>query len=114
MLYDLGVMSYSERYREMATLKVVGFRDRKIGMLLTEQNILISVVGIIIGIPAGIGALYYLVTALAGEYEMNITISALTIVISILLTVGMSLLVSLMVSRKNRQINMTEALKCAE
>jgi|GEM_PF-6331761 len=45
---------------------------------------------------------------------MNITISALTIVISILLTVGMSLLVSLMVSRKNRQINMTEALKCAE
>lgn len=44
---------------------------------------------------------------------MNI-ISALTIVISILLTVGMSLLVSLMVSRKNRQINMTEALKCAE
>ncbi len=114
VLYDLGVMSYSERYREMATLKVVGFRDRKIGMLLTEQNILISVVGIIIGIPAGIGALYYLVTALAGEYEMNITISALTIVISILLTVGMSLLVSLMVSRKNRQINMTEALKCAE
>ena len=45
---------------------------------------------------------------------MNITISALTIVISILLTVGMSLLVSLMVSRKNRQINMTHALKCAE
>lgn len=45
---------------------------------------------------------------------MNITISALTIVISILLTVGMSLFVSLMVSRNNRQINMTEALKCAE
>lgn len=45
---------------------------------------------------------------------MNITISALTIVISILLTVGMSLFVSLMVSRKNRQINMAEALKCAE
>ena len=44
---------------------------------------------------------------------MNI-ISAITIVISILLTAGMSLLVSLMVSRKNRQINMTEALKCAE
>ncbi len=45
---------------------------------------------------------------------MNITISALTIVISILLTAGMSLLVRLMVSRKNRQINMAEALKCAE
>ncbi len=114
VLYDLGVMSYSERYREMATLKVVGFRDRKIGALLTEQNILISVAGIIIGLPAGIGALDYLVTALAGEYEMSISISALTVVISVLLTVGMSLLVSLMVSRKNKQINMAEALKCAE
>ena len=34
VLYNLGVMSYVERYREMATLKVVGFRDKKIGRLL--------------------------------------------------------------------------------
>lgn len=31
VLYNLGIMSYTERYREMATLKVVGFRDKKIG-----------------------------------------------------------------------------------
>ena len=37
VLYNLGVMSYTERYREMATLKVVGFRNRKIGKLLISQ-----------------------------------------------------------------------------
>lgn len=114
VLYNLGVMSYTERYREMATLKVVGFKDKKIGSLLISQNLWLSIIGIALGIPAGIGALDYLLKALAGEYEMKMYISAATVIISILLTVGMSLLVSLMVSRKNRKIDMVEALKGVE
>ena len=55
VLYNLGVMSYTERYREMATLKVVGFKDSKIGRLLISQNLWLTVLGILIGIPAGIG-----------------------------------------------------------
>ena len=114
VLYNLGVMSYTERYREMATLKVVGFKDKKIGQLLIGQNLWLSVVGILIGLPAGIGTLAYLLKALAGEYEMRLVISPQTVVISILLTAGMSLLVGWMVSRKNRRIDMVEALKGAE
>ena len=38
VLYNLGVMSYTERYREMATLKVVGFRDARIGALLVQMT----------------------------------------------------------------------------
>ena len=114
VLYNLGVMSYTERYREMATLKVVGFKDKKIGQLLIGQNLWLSLVGVILGIPAGIGALDYLLKALAGEYEMKMQISVFSVVISIALTVGMSLLVSLMVSRKNKQIDMVEALKGTE
>ena len=114
VLYNLGVMSYTERYREMATLKVVGFKDKKIGQLLIGQNLWLSLVGVILGIPAGIGSLDYLLKALAGEYEMKMQISVFSVVISIALTVGMSLLVSLMVSRKNKQIDMVEALKGAE
>ena len=52
--------------------------------------------------------------ALAGEYEMRMVIAPATYVISLVLTVGMSLLVSWMVSRKNRKIDMVEALKGAE
>ena len=114
VLYNLGVMSYTERYREMATLKVVGFKDKKIGQLLIGQNLWLSVFGVILGIPAGIGALDYLLKSLAGEYEMKMQVSVLSVAISIALTVGMSLLVSLMVSRKNKKIDMVEALKGAE
>ena len=114
VLYNLGVMSYTERYREMATLKVVGFKDRKIGSLLVGQNLWLSLIGVIIGLPAGIGVLDYLLKALAGEYEMKLAISPLSIAVSVVLTFGMSLLVSLMVARKNKHIDMVEALKGAE
>lgn len=114
VLYNLGVMSYTERYREMATLKVVGFKDRKIGALLIGQNLWISLIGVIIGIPLGAAVLDYLMNALASEYEMKTVIDVSTYIVSILLTVGMSVLVSLLVARKNRKIDMVEALKGAE
>ena len=114
VLYNLGVMSYTERYREMATLKVVGFKDKKIGQLLIGQNLWLSFIGVVLGIPAGILVLDYLLKAMASEYEMKMAISPLSIIISVVLTVGMSLLVSLMVSRKNKHIDMVEALKGAE
>ena len=114
VLYNLGVMSYTERYTEMATLKVTGFRDKKIGRLLIGQNLWISVIGIIIGIPAGVGTLSYLMTALASEYELKVVVGPVTYIVSILLTFGVSMAVSLMVARKNRHIDMVEALKGAE
>lgn len=114
VLYNLGVMSYTERYREMATLKVVGFQDKKIGALLTGQNLWISLFGVAVGIPLGAAVLQYLISALASEYEMKTVIDLSTYLVSVLLTVGMSLLVSLMVARKNRKIDMVEALKGAE
>ena len=114
VLYNLGVMSYTERYREMATLKVVGLRNRKIGKLLISQNMWVTVIGVIVGIPAGIGTLSFLVTQLASEYEMRISVSVLSIAVSAVLTFAVSLLVSLMVARKNKKIDMVEALKGAE
>ena len=114
VLYNLGVMSYTERYREMATLKVVGFKDRKIAGLLIGQNLWLTVVGILIGLPAGVGVLQYLLTALASEYEMRLAIGPLTYLVSILLTFGVSLIVGLMVARKNRRIDMVSALKAEE
>lgn len=114
VLYNLGIMSYVERNRELATLKVLGFRDRHIGKLLISQNIWLTVIGVVIGLAAGEGVLYMLLTSLASEYELKLTIGILTFVVSILLTFGVSLVVGLMVSRKNKKIDMVEALKGAE
>ena len=114
VLYNLGVMSYTERYREMATLKVVGFKDSKIGRLLISQNLWLTVLGIMIGVPVGIGVLQYLLTALASEYELKLVLGLPTWLVSVLLTFGVSLAVGLMVARKNRHIDMVAALKTAE
>ena len=114
VLYNLGIMSYVERSRELATLKVLGFRNRTIGKLLISQNIWLTVIGVIIGLPAGVGVLQWLLSALAGEYEMKLMLGALTYSVSILLTFGVSLLVGLMVARKNKKIDMVEALKGTE
>ena len=107
-------MSYVERSRELATLKVLGFRNRAIARLLISQNIWLTVIGVIIGLPAGVDVLNWLLTALAGEYEMKLMLGALTYSVSILLTFGVSLLVSLAVARKNKKIDMVEALKGAD
>ena len=114
VLYNLGVMSYVERSRELATLKVLGFRDKAIGKLLISQNIWLTVIGVLIGIPAGLGVLKVLVVALVSEYELSLSLSPFTFIVSISLTFGVSLLVGLMVSRKNKKIDMVEALKGAE
>jgi len=114
VLYNLGVMSYTERYREMATLKVVGFKNSKIARLLIGQNLWLTVIGIIIGIPAGVGVLKYLLVALASEYELKLVLGPATYLTAILLTFAVSFVVGLMVARKNKNIDMVAALKTEE
>ena len=114
VLYNLGTMSYLERSRELATLKVLGFRDRHIGRLLISQNFWLTVAGVLLGLPGGFGALYWLIQMLATEYELKVSVGVLTYAVSILLTFGTSLAVGWMVAKKNRKIDMVEALKGAE
>jgi putative ABC transport system permease protein len=114
VLYNLGIMSYMERYRELATLKVVGFKDKRIGSILISQNVWLTVLGIIIGIPLGALILNLLVVVMASEYELKMVIGLITYLVSILLTFGVSFVVSLFVSKRNKKIDMVEALKGAE
>ena len=114
VLYNLGVMSYLERSRELATLKVLGFRDKQIARLLISQNIWLTAAGVAIGLPAGFWVLWFLCKQLAPEYELVVCIGMPTYVISLLLTFGVSLLVGKLISRKNKRIDMVEALKGAQ
>lgn len=72
------------------------------------------IIGMIIGLPVGVGVLDFLMRALASEYELKTTVGALTYTVSIVLMLGVSLAVSFFVARKNRKIDMVEALKGAE
>ncbi len=114
VLYNLGVMSYVERQRELATLKILGFRNKQIEKLLVSQNIWLTIIGVMIGLPGGVGVLQILINALMTEYELKLTLGILTYSVSMLLTFGVSILVSFMVAGKNKKIDMVEALKGAE
>lgn len=114
VLYNLGVMSYTERYKELSTLKVVGFDDKKVGKILISQNIWLTILGIIIGLPLGVLVLKVLLITLAKEYELKLTLGALTYIVSLAVTLGVSLLVSIIIAKKNKKIDMVEALKGRE
>ncbi len=114
VLYSLGVMSYTERYREMATLKVIGFRNKKIGRILIDQNIWLTFLGIGIGIPAGYYILNLLMERLAPEYELSIQIRPISYILTVAITFGTSLIVGFMIAGKNKDIDMVEALKTGE
>ena len=74
----------------------------------------LTVLGILIGLPVGVWLLNVLLHKLASEYELQLSVSPLSFVVTVALTLGVSLLVSLMVARKNKKIDMVEALKGAE
>lgn len=114
VLYNLGVMSYVERSCELATLKVLGFRDKQVGKLLISQNVWLMVIGVVIGLPLGVFVLNVLINSLIDEYELMVHMGPLTYCVSILVTFGVSLVVGWMVAKKNKYIDMVEALKGAE
>ena len=114
VLYNLGSMMYTERYRELATLKVIGFKDKKIANILHGQTLWTTVIGIIIGIPIGIITLDYLIITLGERYEMISYLNPLSVIISVVLTVGVSLFVSVLTARKSKKIDMVSSLKGIE
>ena len=95
---------------QIGTLKALGFRDRQI---IRHYAGYAAMVGVI-SLAGGVAALDYLLLSMAGEYEMHLVIGPVTYCVSLLLTCGVSVLVSLLVARKNRKINMVEALKGTE
>ena len=114
VLYNLGVISYLEKYRDLSTLKVVGFRNSKLAKILIQQNLWLTIIGIVIGIPVGYALLNVLMKALASEYEVIISIGIVSYIIVISLVLLTNLVVNIFLAKKNKNINMVEALKAGE
>ena len=53
IIYNLGILSFSEKQYQFATLKVLGFKDKQIKKIFIKQNIWITIVAIILGLPLG-------------------------------------------------------------
>ncbi len=115
VLYNLGVLSYAEKIREIATMKVLGFQSMKIRMILMQQNLTITGIGAILGIPAGLAALKILVDGFTLEDgDMVIRLSAIPYLGAVVGAILVSVLVNLYVTSKVNKIDMVEALKGVE
>lgn len=114
VLYNLGILSFTEKTREVATLKVLGFKSSKIRNILQEQNIWITAMGIILGIPCGKLMMVGLCATLGEQLDMNPMYSLRTYIFAIGGTFAVSALVNFMFSGKVKTINMVDALKGVE
>ena len=114
VLYNLGVLSFVEKTREVATLKVLGFNSGKIRNILQKQNIWLTVIGIGVGLYAGWGMLYVICTTVSDTLDMFPIISIPTYILSIGGTFLVSVAVNFMFSKKVRTIDMVDALKGVE
>lgn len=114
ILYNLGSLSYMERSRDMATLKVLGFRDQRIRRLMVQQNLWLTVTGIVIGLPAGMGLLQVMISTVQMSIDMSAYAPLSVYGFSVLGTLVLSWMINQALARKIRGIDMVAALKINE
>lgn len=115
IIYNMGILSYSEKQYQFATLKVLGFSDKKIKKIFVQQNSWITILSIIIGLPTG----YYMTSwifksVIADNYDFSAYINLSTYLIAIIGTYLVSFIVSKMLSKKINKIDMVSSLKANE
>ena len=103
-----------ERYRDMATLKVLGFNNKRIRKLMIQQNIWLTIVGIIIGLPIGYELLGIMVSTVQTSIDMESYAPVYVYGVSILGTFILSWIINKALSLKVKSIDMVSALKINE
>ncbi len=114
VLYNSGSLSFNERIKELATLKVMGLQSTQIRHLLTVQNIWLSVIGIIIGTPLGNISLNAMMNSNGENFDYSLSVPVIDYIISAILVLIVSMLVSFMFSGRIKKLDLVETLKGVE
>lgn len=115
VLYNLSNVNISERIRELATIKVLGFYDREVYSYITRETILLTLIGIVLGLVGG----YFLNYFILGTCEINMLrfakiIKPMSYIYSALITVGFTIIVNIITYFALKKIDMIESLKSVE
>lgn len=113
VIYNLGIMSFFEQIRSLATLMVLGFHDREIRRLQLSENIIFALGGICAGVPIGIGLSYAIVSVLR-DIPLVVATKPLSYALSCTVTMLFALGVNGVIGRKMKDIDMLGALKSVE
>jgi len=115
VLFTLSNINISERERELATIKVLGFQRKEVNSYVNKETTILSVIGILFGLPAGYGITYGILGNLSiANIAFQVRVSPLAYFIAFALTLTFTLLVNKITNKGLRKINMVEALKSVE
>lgn len=112
IIYNLGILSYTEKQYQFATLKVLGFEEHKIKKIFVKQNNWVAIISIILGLPLGYYLTDYLFkVAIDEHYDFAAFIKSETYIVAAIGTFIVSYIVSMFLARKINQIDMVSSLK---
>ena len=115
VLHNLTNINVTERQREIATIKVLGFYDREVSMYVYRETMMLTLLGCLVGLLLGIVLHIFVINTVEVDMVMfGRTIKPLSYVWSFLLTMLFSVLVNLVMERKLRKISMVESLKSVD
>lgn len=112
VVYNLTNMNIGERKREIATLKVLGYRAGEVAGYIYREVFIMALLGIVFGIPLGYGLLYFVFAYM--DFGTMSVVQWQSYLYSVLLVVVFVALVDLLLARKIRKIDMNSSLKSVE
>ncbi len=115
VLYNLTIININERKREIATLKVLGFRDREVSSYVYRETIILTIVGIIVGIFLGFSLnTFILMIAETDEILFIKIIKPLSYVLSFIIIIVFSVIVQVITYFILKRVDMIDSLKSVE
>lgn len=115
VMFNLDNINVSERFREIATIKVLGFYNNEVNLYIVRENIILNIIGIIVGCLIGKFFHQYLMNTVAVDFVQfynDILISSY--IYGVVLTIVFAVIVNIFLNRTLKKINMVESLKSVE
>mgnify|MGYP001853414042 FL=1 len=115
VLYNLSNVNISERIRELATIKVLGFYDKEVYNYVTRETVILTVIGMLLGAVMGYFLSMFIIKTCELDMLMfDVRMSAVTYVLGITITLVFATIVNIATYFALRKIDMIESLKSVE
>ena len=112
IIYNLGILSFSEKEYQFATLKVLGYKYKQIKSIFIKQNIWIGIIAIILAMPLGNYMTDYIFkNAIGDTYDFSAMIKPITFIVSSIGTFIVVYIVNQFLAKKIKKIDMVSSLK---
>ena len=115
VLFNLSNINITERIREIATIKVLGFYAPEVGAYVFRENLMLTLIGSLVGIPLGIWLHSFVMGQLSFDMvSFHVVIKPLSYLLAVALTFVFAFGVDLVMRPRLEKINMVESLKAIE